>query len=551
MRRPAGRAPQLDVDWGSFRQSFWSEVVAAIGGPTAAEPFRPSEFFKDSWIERRAPRRAVVAAALWHVAIFVMPYPDFPVAPRRNPAFDNIELTWSGPINDLPELDLPAPKPKAIPHAQPDKPLPPKGADAFHPRQRIFTDPVRPTHPRQTLIQPASLPEPPKILTNLPNIVQLGSSAVPARPRLQISPETLAKLRPRDRRIATVSPEKAPVLTEAQNFTPQVREMNLVAFSHAPEKPNLQINAGSVPRVANRTQSGEAAPAPEVASAVPATAAGMPVTLIAISATPAPPTPSVQVPQGNLAARVSISPEGTQRGVPGGVANGVPGAEGVPPGGSGSNGGTGTTPAGNSISVSISGGEPGKTSGVSGLGETSGKLRVAPAQPLISKPEPRGQSDDAPSQAATQNFGALPPGAKPEAILGAKRVYTLDINMPNLNSVTGSWILNFSEMRTDAPGLGVAPPGDLTGPSPLHKVDPKYPPALRNERVEGDVVLYAVIRKDGSVDSIQLVRGIDDQLDQNAMQALARWRFRPAERQGEPVELEAIVHIPFRAVAPE
>jgi hypothetical protein len=32
------------------------------------------------------------------------------------------------------------------------------------------------------------------------------------------------------------------------------------------------------------------------------------------------------------------------------------------------------------------------------------------------------------------------------------------------------------------------------------------------------------------------------------MNALARWKFRPAERQGAPVELEAIVHVPFRAV---
>src|SRR5207247_602594 len=197
---------------------------------------------------------------------------------------------------------------------------------------------------------------------------------------------------------------------------------------------------------------------------------------------PAPPTPSVQVPQGNLAARVSISPEGTHRVVPGGATSGVPGAEGVPPGGSGSNGGSGTTPAGNSISVSISGGEPGKTSGVSGLGETSGKLRVAPARPLISKPEPRGQSDDAPSQTVPQNFGALPPGAKPEAILGAKRVYTLDINMPTLNSVTGRWILNFSEMRTDAPGLVVDAPVDLHRPSPRHQEYPDYPPAPKSER---------------------------------------------------------------------
>jgi TonB family protein len=68
-----------------------------------------------------------------------------------------------------------------------------------------------------------------------------------------------------------------------------------------------------------------------------------------------------------------------------------------------------------------------------------------------------------------------------------------------------------------------------------------------NEHVEGEVILYAVIRSDGSVDSIQLVRGIDERLDANAMSALSQWKFRPAERNGAPVELEAIVHIPFRA----
>jgi protein TonB len=65
------------------------------------------------------------------------------------------------------------------------------------------------------------------------------------------------------------------------------------------------------------------------------------------------------------------------------------------------------------------------------------------------------------------------------------------------------------------------------------------------------VILYAVIRKDGSVDSIQLVRSVDPELDQDAMEALAGWKFRPAERDGAPVEVAAIVRIPFRAVAPE
>ncbi len=118
--------------------------------------------------------------------------------------------------------------------------------------------------------------------------------------------------------------------------------------------------------------------------------------------------------------------------------------------------------------------------------------------------------------------------------------------MPNLNSATGSWILNFSELRTGSEGPG---PGssEVSAPGPLRKIDPKYPPTLINEHVEGEVVLYAVIRRDGSVDSIQLVRGIDDQLDANAMNALSQWKFRPATKQGVPIELEAIVHIPFRA----
>ena len=88
------------------------------------------------------------------------------------------------------------------------------------------------------------------------------------------------------------------------------------------------------------------------------------------------------------------------------------------------------------------------------------------------------------------------------------------------------------------------------GPVPLKKVDPKYPPEFRALHVDGEVVLYAIIRKDGSVDSIQLVHSVDPQLDANAMEALAQWKFTPAERHGEPVDLEAVVHIPFRSRTP-
>ena len=165
---------------------------------------------------------------------------------------------------------------------------------------------------------------------------------------------------------------------------------------------------------------------------------------------------------------------------------------------------------------------------------------------LVSRIDTRARIVDAPERTGPPNFAALAPGAKPEQVFGAKKMYTMLVNMPNLNSATGSWILNFSELRSSSSAPRVTS-ADLSGPSPIKKSDPRYPPTLIREHVEGEVVLYAVIRADGSVDSIELVRGLDEQLDANAMEALTQWKFRPASRQGTPIDLEAIVHIPFRA----
>jgi len=155
--------------------------------------------------------------------------------------------------------------------------------------------------------------------------------------------------------------------------------------------------------------------------------------------------------------------------------------------------------------------------------------------------------EEAPAvQTGPPNFAALAPDAKPEAIFARRRVYSMNVNMPNLNSATGSWILNFAEMRTAPTGPASTSSGEVAEPLPLRKVDPKYPPNAIAENIEGEVILYAVIRQDGTVDSIQLVKGVDPQLDGNAMRALAQWKFHPALRNGEPVDLEAIVHIPFR-----
>jgi TonB family protein len=77
-------------------------------------------------------------------------------------------------------------------------------------------------------------------------------------------------------------------------------------------------------------------------------------------------------------------------------------------------------------------------------------------------------------------------------------------------------------------------------------MDPKYPPDLIKQHVEGQVILYAIIGKDGAVRNIQLVHSVEPELDKDAMEALSHWKFRPGTRDGEPVELEAVIYIPFR-----
>jgi TonB family protein len=125
-------------------------------------------------------------------------------------------------------------------------------------------------------------------------------------------------------------------------------------------------------------------------------------------------------------------------------------------------------------------------------------------------------------------------------VFGQRKFYSMILNMPNLNSAGGSWIIRFAELQGDDTG------GDLTAPEATHKVDPGYPLELMRQNVQGTVTLYAVIRSDGTVGSVRVLNSPDQRLDSYARTALTGWHFRPATKNGSPVDLEAVVIIPFR-----
>jgi TonB family protein len=112
--------------------------------------------------------------------------------------------------------------------------------------------------------------------------------------------------------------------------------------------------------------------------------------------------------------------------------------------------------------------------------------------------------------------------------------------MPNLNSSGGSWVIRFAELSNSRDK------GDLAAPVAVQKVDPAYPLELMRRNVQGTVTLYAIIRSDGSVGEVRVLQGVDDRLDAYARAALTHWRFQPATKNGNAVDLEAVVAIPFR-----
>jgi TonB family protein len=228
--------------------------------------------------------------------------------------------------------------------------------------------------------------------------------------------------------------------------------------------------------------------------------------LLALNARPAPPAPTLTVPVGNRSGEFAAGP------------NGKTAASARP-----------ETVAGDMVS------DPSHTSGNTsaslfvGVPPTKITSDAVVAAPPTS-PVSHASIPDIPSTDRIDN-----------QIFGARRRYSIRLSMPNLNSAGGSWTMRFAKLNSK-PG----PEEEISTPEAVVKVDPVYPASMIRDRVEGTVILYAIIRSDGSVASVRILEGFDSRLDDNARTALEQWRFRPGTRNGVPIDVEAVVRVPFR-----
>jgi protein TonB len=88
--------------------------------------------------------------------------------------------------------------------------------------------------------------------------------------------------------------------------------------------------------------------------------------------------------------------------------------------------------------------------------------------------------------------------------------------------------------------------GEVREPVEVTRVQPIYPEAARRAHIQGIVILEAVITKEGNVESVRVLLGLNPLLDTAAMRAVSQWKYRAATFNGRPVPVYLTVKLTFR-----
>jgi protein TonB len=116
---------------------------------------------------------------------------------------------------------------------------------------------------------------------------------------------------------------------------------------------------------------------------------------------------------------------------------------------------------------------------------------------------------------------------------------------PRDGKVEGAWApapSSGEETPVDVRRVG----GEVTPPRAISRVPPKYTEEARQARIQGIVILEAVIDPRGEVKSVRVLKGLPLGLDGAAVEAVKRWKFEPARLQGQPVAVYFILTVNFK-----
>lgn len=87
--------------------------------------------------------------------------------------------------------------------------------------------------------------------------------------------------------------------------------------------------------------------------------------------------------------------------------------------------------------------------------------------------------------------------------------------------------------------------GEVQPPKLIHMVEPAFDPKSEEAFTSGVVRIQIVVTLEGVVRDPKVVAGLNERQDKKAVEAVTQWRFKPATREGEPVNVRATVEVNF------
>jgi len=89
------------------------------------------------------------------------------------------------------------------------------------------------------------------------------------------------------------------------------------------------------------------------------------------------------------------------------------------------------------------------------------------------------------------------------------------------------------------------PAKDVTMPTVVREVKPDYPESAKKERIQGNVMLGVVVKKDGTVGDVTVKKSLHPELDEAAVRAMKKWEFKPGTKDGKVVDVTVEVEMTF------
>jgi TonB family protein len=90
------------------------------------------------------------------------------------------------------------------------------------------------------------------------------------------------------------------------------------------------------------------------------------------------------------------------------------------------------------------------------------------------------------------------------------------------------------------------PAEGVTRPQVISKTDPPYTKEAKDAKVQGTVILRITVDANGNVTDAEVEKGLDKGLDENAVNTLKTWKFKPATKNGKPVSSKLSVEVSFK-----